>query len=587
MSDSLLLFKLNQSNKNYFAFYKFFKKNPGKKLLEVIEVINKVYKEKNFDNDIKKYKNELAIEYKIKNDKFKEKDLNAYFRLARNLGACNKKYELSNLSKEILNKNKSIKDFFDVVILNFINRVSDYIYSPLISLLEYIKFKKLNEKNITKKIIIEAFDWILGEKSKNVQNKNKKEMVSYFFNWLRETSYFISESKEKLKINLSIEELLEKCNKTFHGKKVNEVQKEINTENDYIVYITTDNFNSNQIVKNIKNENVKKNKQNNNYQKVYYGAPGTGKSYKLNQEALKNFKEENIRRITFHPNLLYANFIGTYKPTPKDNRNDVITYQYVPGFLIELLTKALKNEEQNFLLIIEEINRANAAAVFGDFFQLMDRNEPGKSEYPIRLSKELQNYLKNELPEISSKTKDFSEIYFPNNFYIWATMNSADQGVTPLDTAFKRRWTFEYIDINENANNVKNQYYFNLAGINKPITWNDFRETINNYLSKTVLINEDKLMGVYFISKNDLEECENDPDGLTSIIKNKVLMYLYEDVCRTYRKKVFNMDKAFSTSELLKNFSKEGLKVFNSDLSQKLRDKINFYQNNESDEEEN
>ena len=232
-------------------------------------------------------------------------------------------------------------------------------------------------------------------------------------------------------------------------------------------------------------------------------------------------------------------------------------------------------------------DRANAAAVFGDFFQLLDRNEFGESEYPIKPSKELRDYLKNKLPKITNKRSDFSEIYFPNNFYIWATMNSADQGVTPLDTAFKRRWTFEYIDINENANNVKNKYYFNLAGIDKPITWNDFRQTINNYLSKAVLINEDKLMGVYFISKNDLEECKNDPNSLTNIIKNKVLMYLYEDVCRTYRKKVFNMDKAFSTSELLKNFNKEGLKVFNSDLAQKLRDKINSHQNNEFSEEEN
>ena len=206
----------------------------------------------------------------------------------------------------------------------------------------------------------------------------------------------------------------------------------------------------------------------------------------------------------------------------------MITYHYVPGPLVKLLIKALINPEQNFLLIIEEINRANAAAVFGDFFQLFDRDQDFKSQYAIVASEDLTKYfktcfdnLKLNSAQLSNATKhlgsNYEQIVLPSNFYIWATMNSADQGVTPLDTAFKRRWTFEYIDINENANNVKNKYYFNLAGIDKPITWNDFRQAINNYLSKTVLINEDKLMGVYFISKNDLEECKNDPNSLTNI----------------------------------------------------------------------
>ena len=198
---------------------------------------------------------------------------------------------------------------------------------------------------------------------------------------------------------------------------------------------------------------------------IYFGAPGTSKSYTLNKDAEKI---ANQKRVTFYPGYSYQQFVGTYKPCMD---SDKIAYKFVPGPLLRLLEKALKAETQaenkedtsaaehstenqengkeekdteKFLLIVEELNRAEAAAVFGDLFQLLDRNSDGESEYPISVSEDLKQYLEKQGVWKKETEDTQKQLYFPSNFYIWATMNSADQGVFPLDTAFKRRWDFKY-----------------------------------------------------------------------------------------------------------------------------------------------
>jgi len=296
------------------------------------------------------------------------------------------------------------------------------------------------------------------------------------------------------------------------------------------------------------------------HQIIYFGAPGTGKSYLLNKEA-KNLVDK-YERVTFHPNYMYGNFIGTFKPFPKKiDGKEEITYKYVPGVLLRLLIEALKNPEGKYMLVIEEINRANTAAVFGDFFQLLDRNEDGESQYPISTSEELREYLREELKNnISIKTKlgeNFEKIYLPNNLYIWATMNSSDQGSMPLDTAFKRRWNFEYIGIDEGEEGIKGNYSFKVA--NKKYLWNDFRKKLNEELLKNCNVPEDKLLGPYFIDKATLDSSTE--EELTKIIKNKVLMYLYEDIGKMYRNILFSHDiKTYS--KLCSMFSEDINKVF-------------------------
>lgn len=172
-----------------------------------------------------------------------------------------------------------------------------------------------------------------------------------------------------------------------------------------------------------------------------------------------------------------------------ENFEPMIDYQFVPGPFIDVLIKALKNRYTNFILIIEEINRANAASVFGDIFQLLDRNKNGESDYPVTFGPDIMNYLAR------NGIKD-EMIKLPSNFFIWATMNNADQGVLPLDTAFKRRWSFEYLELEKYRKAVDSwKLSLRYKGHNKVIMWNDFRDIINKRLKGKVP--EDKLLGPF------------------------------------------------------------------------------------------
>lgn len=269
---------------------------------------------------------------------------------------------------------------------------------------------------------------------------------------------------------------------------------------------------------------------------IVFGAPGTGKSYYLNKE-IKHF--DKVERVTFYPSYSYSQFVGCYKPTMKGEN---IAYSFVPGPFLKTYVEAIKDSSKNYLLIIEEINRADAASVFGDVFQLLDRDEEGKSVYSISASEDIKKYLEEE-EKIST-----DELSIPSNMYIWATMNSADQGVFPMDTAFKRRWDF---------------LYFNLYGKqigdndNCPVTknnWESIRTKINEWLCEKK-VNEDKHLGKFFINVGD-NVTEKD---FRYAFKNKVLMYLYEDAARAYRSELFEMN---SFSEILSKFNSHGTLIF-------------------------
>lgn len=311
---------------------------------------------------------------------------------------------------------------------------------------------------------------------------------------------------------------------------------------------------------------------------IFFGAPGTGKSYKLNQEKEKLLAAGgDYERVTFHPNYSYANFVGTYKPVSVEGGDgqENITYRYVPGPFMRMLVKALKNSKSNhimpYLLLIEEINRANTAAVFGEVFQLLDRDEKNISEYGIQTSEDMRKYLAKELGGVP---EDYSEIRLPDNLFLWATMNSADQGVYPMDTAFKRRWEFAYIgvDLEEDAADYKiplgmgEQRYY--------VRWNELRKGINRILSQECNVNEDKLLGPFFISKQVLENATGDVSGEDRFIRafeSKVIMYLFEDAVKMSPAKVFRgyqkTQGKFRFSELCKAFEEEGEGIFGLSLA--------------------
>jgi hypothetical protein len=340
------------------------------------------------------------------------------------------------------------------------------------------------------------------------------------------------------------------------------------------------------------------------YNRVVFGAPGTGKSHRLESDS--KYFGDNMERVTFHPNYSYAQFVGTYKPIQGENPTD-IKYEYVPGPFMRTYINALNNPEEKFLLLIEEINRANVAAVFGDVFQLLDRKN-GVSEYPIATSEDLKKYLMGSLECLKDKNinelseeekKKCFEMKIPANMYIWATMNSADQGVFPMDTAFKRRWEFEYISVNEPDQVAEIEKYVIPMCVNTEhgyyVNWNALRTRINNILIDNCKINEDKLLGPFFISKSmldDIKANKNEMDRVLAIdeasrsdedndilvethkketsfmkaFESKVIMYLFEDVMKMRADKIFvryAQDKnKMIFSEICKAFEKDGEQIF-------------------------
>ena len=308
--------------------------------------------------------------------------------------------------------------------------------------------------------------------------------------------------------------------------------------------------------------------------RVLFGAPGTGKSYTLNNEKDDLLKDGGgFERVTFHPDYSYAHFVGTYKPV--SNESGEISYEYVPGPFMRTYVAAMKSANSDnpkpYLLIIEEINRANVAGVFGDVFQLLDRDSENISEYPIQTSEDMRKYL---IKELGGDSALYTEIKIPDNMFIWATMNSADQGVYPMDTAFKRRWNFTYLGINDNEEGIlEKEVSLGSGEYERKVKWNELRKAINIELLEKCKVNEDKLLGPYFITKNYLENNEE----FVKVFKNKIIMYLFDDAAKHQRSIIFSDCKTKNIySEICKEFDKKGVFIFSESIQEKFpeQDKV-------------
>lgn len=345
------------------------------------------------------------------------------------------------------------------------------------------------------------------------------------------------------------------------------------------------------------------------HQIIYYGAPGTGKSYKI-KEYLESqqVSKENIFRTTFHPDSDYATFVGVYKPTMEkpiekiyakneliskltemknggityspqkfgakywrslkqlnlsdkrdilqacgmsdnytveldkgmavgeeylasSNKSNII-YSFVPQTFLNAYIRAYQTQE-NVYLVIEEINRGNCAQIFGDLFQLLDRNVEGKSDYTIKADSDLRAYLENTLGSDNEGIKD-GELCLPSNLYIFATMNTSDQSLFPIDSAFKRRWDWEYEPIK-----YKNQDWRIIVG-SKQYSWVSFQKIVNERIFDAIH-SEDKMLGDYFV---------NPHNGIITeqILLNKVLFYLWNDVCKEGEGEIFKTSETEEVS---------------------------------------
>lgn len=276
-------------------------------------------------------------------------------------------------------------------------------------------------------------------------------------------------------------------------------------------------------------------------QQIFYGAPGTGKSHKIKDDVdVKAADGKNlVFRTTFHPDSDYSTFVGAYKPTTTNRavRNvagdivrdtnkeevyeDCITYSFIPQAFLQAYVAAWNNPDDKVFLVIEEINRGNCAQIFGDLFQLLDRDDEGASEYPIMADKDLAKYLNGNdekgRPVLTNKDgiKD-DKLRLPKNLYIWATMNTSDQSLFPIDSAFKRRWDWVYIPIAD----AKKNYVIEID--NDQYDWWSFLEAINAIIENATH-SEDKKLG-YFFAK-----AKNGRISVGSFV-SKVIFYLWNDV---------------------------------------------------------
>lgn len=293
-------------------------------------------------------------------------------------------------------------------------------------------------------------------------------------------------------------------------------------------------------------------------QQIFYGAPGTGKSHAINEQTTG----KDVIRTTFHPDSDYSTFVGAYKPTTKsvpvmtvigteavpvkgkdgkEMTEDKIVYEFVSQAFMQAYVEAWKKyctvqegeEPVDEYLVIEEINRGNCAQIFGDLFQLLDRGDEGFSEYPIKADSDMKKQLKKEFVGLEIKNKESINDLFkgkdivaqvlegevlllPNNLYIWATMNTSDQSLFPIDSAFKRRWDWYYVPIS----NAEKNWTIEVNGAK--YDWWNFLQAINDRVYDATY-SEDKKLGYFF--------CKAD-DGIISSSKfvSKVIFYLWNDV---------------------------------------------------------
>jgi len=291
------------------------------------------------------------------------------------------------------------------------------------------------------------------------------------------------------------------------------------------------------------------------HQQIFYGAPGTGKSNTIKREV--DDKGKQNFRTTFHPDSDYSTFVGCYKPTMKRSTitkdgitttDEKIVYRFEPQAFTNAYVQAWMSKEDVYL-IIEEINRGNCAQIFGDLFQLLDRKN-GESEYPVDVDSSLADYLqtalsKTEREDIPAEVKNGTKMKLPSNLYIWATMNTSDQSLFPIDSAFKRRWEWKYIKIAEGRDAdtkellnwmVRFDYEEESKAYTFECSWWEFIKAINEKIALATS-SDDKKLGYFFCKPENEESRTIDAERFVG----KVVFYLWNDVFKDEENRIFKV----------------------------------------------
>ena len=444
------------------------------------------------------------------------------------------RFHKENLSQAILFIASILPRKFDQSAIHFIIEYSSKFVIDQLALLDAL-FKE-NGKSVD--TITQVWN-----ARKNVIQKNGKVDNRFYFNGLMQDVVYLDSTGKERKAKFTVRNYMAGEYSELHIKKADDGIFDIEIKN-----VTTP-YNDG------KEDDIEEISCKNSclipLQQIFYGAPGTGKSFKIKRET----KNQSKIRTTFHPDSDYSTFVGCYKPTmnedvkyDKEGNEKSCTKQIEYAFVAQAFLKAYVKAWKFYCsaedgtakaqyLIIEEINRGNCAQIFGDLFQLLDRNEDGYSTYPIVADTDIQKFLSKEFEKVNvpdslntiyddydgnvaEDIKNGTVLALPNNFYIWATMNTSDQSLFPIDSAFKRRWDWKYMPIDTKKEN------WNIEVDGKKYSWTVFLEKVNEQIFE-VTKSEDKKLGFYFCRAN------NNVVGAEKFV-SKVIFYLYNDVFKDY-----------------------------------------------------
>ena len=444
------------------------------------------------------------------------------------------RFHKENLSQAILFIASILPRKFDQSAIHFIIEYSSKFVIDQLALLDAL-FKE-NGKSVD--TITQVWN-----ARKNVIQKNGKVDNRFYFNGLMQDVVYLDSTGKERKAKFTVRNYMAGGYSELHIKKAEGGIFDIEIKN-----VTTP-YNDG------KEDEIEEISCKNSclmpLQQIFYGAPGTGKSFKIKRDT----KNQSKIRTTFHPDSDYSTFVGCYKPTmnedvkyDKEGNEKSCTKQIEYAFVAQAFLKAYVKAWKFYCsaedgtakaqyLIIEEINRGNCAQIFGDLFQLLDRNEDGYSTYPIVADTDIQRYLSKEFEKVNipdslnaiyddydgnivEDIKNGIVLALPNNLYIWATMNTSDQSLFPIDSAFKRRWDWKYMPIDTKKEN------WNIEVDGKKYSWSDFLEAVNEQIFE-VTKSEDKKLGFYFCrANNHVVDAEK--------FVGKVIFYLYNDVFKDY-----------------------------------------------------
>lgn len=381
----------------------------------------------------------------------------------------------------------------------------------------------------------------------------------------------ISSSKDSISLNETyIDDIRNKT--TIFFEEINSYNNITDSEYDSLLTNTVELWDW-YIVKEIP-LSLKNNEQNRiktGYNAIYYGAPGTGKSYQVNELIKKVYPDygsdkdnDYVFRVTLHPEYTYTDFVGQILPsTDMDGK---VRYDFTPNVFTLALKSAYENPDKEIYLILEEMSRANVAAVFGDLFQLLDRKKGGASEYSIN-NTDIAKYVYFDPNH---------PVFLPSNMIIIGTVNTSDQNVFVMDTAFKRRFNWKYVSTNEGTESKDFINPIIKIDNETSVKWKEFYQTLNEFIVGDLDLSEDKQIGPYFIKFKNADSNE-----AHKLVRDKLLQYLWEDVNQaTYSssKGLFKDKKEIPGFSTLYEKFDRGEPVFSSDFKDKLGVKSNVAQ---------